>query len=575
MRENVENKGRKVRSVVVFAIVEAAILVLFFAFMIGNFFVARGTTDRRSSQLVKDNYEGVTSDLIQDIKNISQAGYTLLNTDTVVRLKTYYYDLILQDSYARNTALNNTLSQIVSLVSYYSILDSCALWFEANGDLSYNTLYTLVGDDVKKGILDRAIQEHAFSPTFDGALQNFGGKVLMTLSLSATDGCVLAMQLDTEFLVSRLSLSSMPETKTYSVEQDGQLFIYCGTDGSVPSRIPDTPSQSDQPILKNGRILYSANIAGKIPLYADINASALDHSITVYILFFIIAFVLLCGAALAFFFVFRHFFNRPVKRLLTAMGEVGTGNFDVRIEEKMSSDFQTVYDGFNFMTSSINGYIEENYRQKVMRAESDFKALQAQINPHFLYNCFANIRSLCNMGDIENVERMTDRLAKLFLYMTRNSEPIVTLKDEYENLLNYLDIQKIRFGDRVTLQIDELPDCFSKLKIPKLCLQPLAENAYKYAFAEMEKDGILKVAFSEKESTLRITVEDNGTGLTDEHLHELCFLLENAKETSGLVNVSRRLKHYCDGKGGLKTERSCLGGLAVIIELALSEGGEL
>lgn len=125
------------------------------------------------------------------------------------------------------------------------------------------------------------------------------------------------------------------------------------------------------------------------------------------------------------------------------------------------------------------------------------------------------------------------------------------------------------------LQIDELSDRFAELKIPKLCLQPLAENAYKYAFVEMESDGVLRVTFSEKDNILRITVEDNGTGLADEHLHELCSLLENAKETSGLVNVSRRLKHYCDGKGGLKTERSSLGGLAVIIELALSEGGEL
>lgn len=77
------------------------------------------------------------------------------------------------------------------------------------------------------------------------------------------------------------------------------------------------------------------------------------------------------------------FFSRPYSRLLGAMRLVSDGDFDVRIEDNITSDFQNIYDGFNYMTSSISSYIEENYRQKSMRVESEFKALQAQINPHF------------------------------------------------------------------------------------------------------------------------------------------------------------------------------------------------
>ena len=128
MKRGVSRKRRKVRSVTIFGIVELAILILFFVFMLGNYFVARSVSNRRSCQMVADSYHSITENVVQNIKNISQAGFTLLNTETVTRLKTYYYDLILEDSYARNTAINNTIGQLVSLVSYYSILDACALW---------------------------------------------------------------------------------------------------------------------------------------------------------------------------------------------------------------------------------------------------------------------------------------------------------------------------------------------------------------------------------------------------------------------------------------------------------------
>lgn len=549
-----------------------AILVIFLVFMMGNFFVARKTADRRSRQIIEDNYNGIAAETVQDLKNVSQAGFTLLNTETVVRLKTYYYDLILGDSYARNTALNNTIAQLVSLVSYYDVLDACALRIEPEGDLSYNTLYTFVGDVTRKRLLDEAMANHTFAPTYEGALVNENGKIMMTLSLSETDNCVLALLIDTEFLVDQLSLKMLPSTKTYSAVVDGKLSFFCLTEEGKTGSLPAVAME--RPVLKNGRIEYYTQIAGAIPLYADISASSLDNSVTVFMLFSIAAFVLLCGVAFVFYFTFRYYFNRPVKRLLRAMDEVSRGNFDVRIEDNIRSDFQYIYDGFNFMTSSINDYIEENYRQRVMRTESEFKALQAQINPHFLYNCFANIRSFCKMGDMESVERMTDRLAKLFLYMTRNAEPIVTLKDEFETVLNYLEIQKIRFGDRVEIETDELPARYASLKIPKMCLQPIAENAYKYAFADIERGGKFRLTFEELPGAVRIALEDNGASLTEEQIGLIRDSLSGSVEASGLVNVSRRLEHYAGGKGKLNAQRSSLGGLRITIDLETTDGGE-
>ena len=565
MKRGVSRKRRKVRSVTIFGIVELAILVLFFVFMPGNYFVARSVSNRRSCQMVADSYHSITENVVQDIKNISQAGFTLLNTETVTRLKTYYYDLILEDSYARNTAINNTIDQLVSLVSYYSILDACALWIAPSGELSYNSMYTFVGDEERRQALDDAIASHVFAPTYDGALRNRNGKILMTLSLSETDSCVLALLLDTQFFVDHLSLTTMPQTTTTCISSGGTLWFFCGT------KDVETPASfeilSDGPVLDGGKIIYGQTIAGKIPLYAQISTSQIGNATSGYIAIFLVACVLLCGVALIFFCTFRHFFNRPVHRLLEAMDEVSRGNFSVQIKDKIGSDFQYVYDGFNFMTSSLNGYIEENYRQRVMRTESEFKALQAQINPHFLYNCFANIRSFCKMGDMDSVALMTDKLSKLFLYVTRNAEPIVTIREEYEHMLNYLEIQKLRFCDRVQVEIGELPEQVANLKIPKLCLQPIAENAYKYAFADIESGGVFRVLFRREDNRFQIMLEDNGSALTDAQIDAINISLHQAQEASGLVNVARRLEHYTGGKGGLHAERSVLGGLAIVIDL--------
>ena len=170
------------------------------------------------------------------------------------------------------------------------------------------------------------------------------------------------------------------------------------------------------------------------------------------------------------------------------------------------------------------------------------------------------------MGDIESVERMTGGLSKLFLYITRNAEPIVKLRDEADNMRDYLEIQRIRFNERVDLQIDSPPEEFRNMPIPKLCMQPIAENAYKYAFANKEDGGVFRVRYFAEGNNLRIEFDDNGD-IGDSQIEELSEKLVNPEETSGLVNVSRRLLHYAGGRGELFVKRSDLGGLKVTIYL--------
>lgn len=568
-----KNTTKRVRSATVFALVEGLIILLFIVLGAANLFFTNGTANRRTRQLVEDSYRGQIDNLTNDIRNVSLAGFSLMSNETVVRLKSYYFDKIQHDSYARNAAINSTMAALLSLTTYYDILDSCALWIAPDGELSYNTLYTFVGDDTRREMLDAEIAAHRYSPTFDENLHNRNGKVFISLSLSETDHAVLAMMLNTDYLTKALSLPVLPQLETAAYAADGdRLCVVCSDDKDPLTALTDRAA-TDKPILEKGKVVYRTDVLGAIPLYTSFRTAAVDTNLPLYTAFFITACVLLCGAALVLFITFRHFFNKPYAKLLGAMNEVSRGNFDVRLDDKISSDFQYIYDGFNYMTSSVSGYIEENYRQKVMRTESEFKALQAQINPHFLYNCFANIRSFCKMGDIESVALMTENLSKLFLYITRNAAPIVPLCNEAENLQNYLQIQQMRFGDRVLVEVQELPEEFRDVPIPKLCLQPIAENAYKYAFADKDSGGIFRVGYAVSGNELSITLEDNGD-ISDRQIAEIARSLTDAAETSGLVNVSRRLQHYADGYGRVEVTRSSLGGLCVTLRLNIGKRGD-
>ena len=564
--KNKASKPKRIRSVTIFALVETLIVVLFVGLATANLVFTNETANRRTRQLVEDSYDGLIEALVNDIKSVSRAGFSLMQDETVVRLKSYYYDKIQSDSYARNEAINKTMEELLSLTSYYDILDSCALWIAPEEDLSYHTMYTFVGDDTRRQLLDAEIAAHRYSPTYDGNIKNNGQSILISLSLSAQDNAVLVMQLSTDYITKSLSLTAMPQVRTMPHSDNNRLGIVC-TDNEKELAGVFSREPMDKPILEKGRVIYHTEILGAIPLYSFFEVASVDTNLPLYTIFFIVACVLLCLTAFVLFVIFLRFFNKPYAKLLNAMNEVSKGNFDVRLNDRISSDFQYVYDGFNYMTSSVSGYIEENYRQRVMRTESEFKALQAQINPHFLYNCFANIRSFCKMGDMESVALMTENLSKLFLYITRNAAPIVTLKDEAENLQNYLRIQQMRFGDRVNVQVQPLPDQFRDLPIPKLCLQPIAENAYKYAFSDKE-DGIFRVEYKFIGEELIITLEDNGE-IADDRLRAISASLSDAAETSGLVNVSRRLEHYANGHGKLEVDRGGIGGLRVTIHLKI------
>lgn len=264
--------------------------------------------------------------------------------------------------------------------------------------------------------------------------------------------------------------------------------------------------------------------------------------------------------------------HKPLSKLTDAFDEVEHGNFQVQIIQTGNDDFAYLYHAFNNMALKLSRLIEQDYNQKLLLQKAEMKQLQAQINPHFLYNSFFMLQRMIRF-EPEEASMVANALASCFRYITKNSMDHVTLAEEYAHMKNYVYIQGLRFAGRIQIELEELPDCFSSLSVPKLILQPILENAFQYGLKNKMCDGLIRVRFLSKEHSLLMIIEDNGEELSDELLTTLQKKLQDSAhssagvEMSGILNIQRRLHIFSNDRDTLEISRSLLGGLCATIML--------
>lgn len=281
-----------------------------------------------------------------------------------------------------------------------------------------------------------------------------------------------------------------------------------------------------------------------------------------------------CGlavvAALFFSYSLMKLMYRPLMKLIHAFRRVKQLNLTPVPIDRGHDEFGYLYQAFNDTVDSLKTLIEQNYEQQIRSQRSELKRLQSQINPHFLYNCFFVLCRLIKSEDKEKAYQFCLYIGEYFHFITRNDEDEIPLEMEVKHSSTYVEMQSICYGDRIQvfLDIESQP-----IRVPRLVLQPIIENAYKYAFGNMRGAGELWVHSEQVEDGVVISVEDNGDDLDDEKLNELCNRLANCTnhidETTGLINVHRRIQLRYGDSYGLKLSRSELGGLKVRIHLGL------
>ncbi|WP_341348485.1 histidine kinase [Paenibacillus sp. FSL H3-0469] len=275
------------------------------------------------------------------------------------------------------------------------------------------------------------------------------------------------------------------------------------------------------------------------------------------------------------YWIYR-FIHKPMRRLITSFRRVERGDLSVRLYHGNQDEFNYVYNHFNHMLERIQELIHEVYEQRIRSQQSELKQLQSQINPHFFYNTFFILQGLVRMREFEVADRMLRHLSGYFQFITRNGAEQVSLLAEMKHAWSYVEIQNIRFSGTVISELEPIPQGWESSMVPRLIVQPLIENAYAYGLENKLAGGILRVSFREEGTDrLVIGVEDNGEALDDgklEALRRTLTLAEEAMETTGVLNVHRRLQLKYGPEFGIEVSRSELGGLKVLLSMRREEG---
>lgn len=248
---------------------------------------------------------------------------------------------------------------------------------------------------------------------------------------------------------------------------------------------------------------------------------------------------------LIFSVVIYHVFNKKVKVLLESMEKVQRGNFQAKIPIESQDEIGVISESFNEMCDKLNTYIKQVYISKIQRKNAEINALQTQIDPHFLYNTLESIKAKALEQNAEDTAEMIAILGHLFRWSSRTKDKIVYLDQEIEYIKNYLVLQSYRYNQQLEINID-IKDSYLSYAIPKLILQPIVENVIKHALDNLDRDKLVGIHARKKDSNLELTVYDNGIGITEEKLHEICDKLQTKEsqddfESIGIQNVNQRL----------------------------------
>ncbi|MND97292.1 Sensor histidine kinase YehU [compost metagenome] len=277
----------------------------------------------------------------------------------------------------------------------------------------------------------------------------------------------------------------------------------------------------------------------------------------------------------------------PIKRLSRYMNQVQTGNLTVDIVPTGRDEIGLLTNRFKNMMDTINNLILREYMLELSSKNNQLRALQAQINPHFLNNTLQIIGTLALELKAPQIYTLISSLAKMMHYSMHNDDRIVTLKDELEHVKAYIELQKERFENRFTFTC-EIEEPLLQIRMPKIILQPIIENYFKHGIDRLNTGGQISLtATKQSEEFVGITIQNNGFQIPKEKLSLLQKDLENPslsvlhdddnddhdtrKSSIGLINVLTRLRLVCGDDASLTVSNIEPSGVRITLRFSTLE----
>ncbi|THE11324.1 sensor histidine kinase [Bacillus timonensis] len=273
------------------------------------------------------------------------------------------------------------------------------------------------------------------------------------------------------------------------------------------------------------------------------------REIQFYLVIFVFI-ILLFGIPVSYFL--SNSISKPIGQLMKFMRKAEGGELGVRYTEKRDDEIGMLGRSFNKMIKQINELLRLTERHERQKREAEFRSLQANINPHFLYNTLDTIQWMARKQKAIDIAEVVESLAKLFRIGLSKGRDMIPLDKEIEHIESYLKIQQTRYREKLQYQI-EVDESVSSLYVLKFILQPLVENAIYHGIKERRGPGQIIVSAQQNNKILRLTIQDNGAGMPESRLHEIRAALRDAvrrtenqgevkdKKGYGILNVQARI----------------------------------
>jgi two-component system, sensor histidine kinase YesM len=270
-------------------------------------------------------------------------------------------------------------------------------------------------------------------------------------------------------------------------------------------------------------------------------------------------FGMICAVVIIFLSILiSRWISRPLINLTNLMKRSIEERFLIKAPAQREDEVGQLSRSYNLMMKEINDLINKEYKLNYLNKEMELQSLQAQINPHFIYNTLDTINWAARLHGMDDIGKMAESLANLLRISIRDQDKPYHIREEIEYISNYMSIQQYRFEDRIRMELDVAPEVYD-VPIPRLIIQPLLENAIVHNVDRNERPTtiVIRMTADDAERAVMISVTDNGTGIPD---HVIAGIHRTEKEESafprGLANVHRRLVLEYGESAGLNIHSS-------------------
>ena len=335
--------------------------------------------------------------------------------------------------------------------------------------------------------------------------------------------------------------------------------------------------EDNMEIWENDVQIVTSLVGDTMSQYIYYEVKGIQQSRAAYQAFFVnmIRFSLLgMGIVLILVIILSYYIPRsitmPITRISRVTNQVAKGNLSVRAAAESGAEARMLSDSLNAMIDKINELLDQVTTEQIRLRKAEFELLQAQINPHFLYNTLDTIVWLAEAGDQKRVVSMVGNLSDFFRTSLNQGKDIIAIREELAHVRSYLEIQQVRYQDILRYEIT-VPEDLYEYKIPKITIQPLVENALYHGIKNKRGQGTITITGDRSENGFVLYVRDNGIGMTQERLNEVRAGIQKlsytGKEIYGLYNVNERIRLNFGETYGISIESTYGEGTCVSISL--------